>query len=45
MRDHESELIIIKDTLKKVKKSIDSIEEEFRALEELLKSASTEDTQ
>lgn len=42
MRDHEIEILLIKDTLKKVQKSMDSIEEEFRALEELLKSASTE---
>lgn len=37
MRDHEIELMIIKDTLKKVQNGIDSIEENFRALEELLK--------
>ena len=37
MRDHEIELMIIKDTLKKVQNDIDSIEEKFRALEELLK--------
>ena len=37
MRDSEIELMIIKDTLKKVQNDIDSIEEKFRALEELLK--------
>ena len=45
MRDHEIELMIIKDTLKKVQNDIDSFERKFRALEELLKSASTEEKQ
>ena len=37
MRDSEIELMIIKDTLKKVQNDIDSIVEKFRELEELLK--------
>lgn len=37
MKDQEIEILLIKYTLKKVQKSIDSLEEDFRALEELLK--------